>query len=155
MTSPRDRLGPMVPPPLWYVAGLVAGWLLSKSYPLDALPDAVRWTFGTLCAIVGIAFIAPAVASFVRAKTSVIPIQPTTRLVATGPYRLTRNPMYVGFAFTFIGIALLANWLWAIAFLPIILLAVYVSAIVPEEKFLAERFGDDYTAYRARVRRWL
>ena len=71
--------------------------------------------------MIGAAFVAPAVASFARAKTSVIPVRPTTALVETGPNRFTRNPMYVGFTFVFVGIALLANWLWAIAILPIVL----------------------------------
>jgi protein-S-isoprenylcysteine O-methyltransferase Ste14 len=155
MPPSGDRLGPIVPPPLWYAAGLVVGWLLCRRFPVSILPDAGRWTVGPLCVIIGVAFVAPAVASFVRAKTSVMPVRPTTALVETGPYRFTRNPMYVGFAFVYVGIALLANWLWAIAILPIVLIAVYATAIVPEERFLERTFGQDYAAYRSRVHRWL
>lgn len=155
MPRSGDRLGPIVPPPLWYAAGLVAAWLISRKFPIFVLPDAGRWTVGALCVLIGLAFIAPAVASFARAKTSVVPVRPTTTLVDTGPYRFTRNPMYVGFTFVYVGIALIANWLWAIIILPIVLVAVYASAIAPEEKFLERTFGKDYTAYRSRVRRWL
>ena len=151
----RDCVGPMVPPPLWYAAGLLAGWLISVRFPIHILPDAVRWAVGAFCVLVGLAFVAPAVASFARAKTSVLPIRPTTALVQAGPYRLTRNPMYVGLAFAFAGIALIVDWVWALAMLPIVLAIVYVAAIKPEEHFLEGTFGPDYAAYRSRVRRWL
>ena len=155
MQPSSDRLGPIVPPPLWYAAGLVVGWLISRKFPMFILPDAGRWTVGALCVIIGLTFIAPAVAAFVRAKTSVVPVRPTTALVETGPYRFSRNPMYVGFAFVYVGIALLANWLWAVVILPIVLVVVYAAAIVPEERFLERTFGKDYAAYRSRVHRWL
>jgi protein-S-isoprenylcysteine O-methyltransferase Ste14 len=63
--------------------------------------------------------------------------------------------MYVGLAFAFVGTAILANWPWALAVLPVVLAVVYVAAIKPEEHFLSEKFGQDYAAYRSRVRRWL
>jgi protein-S-isoprenylcysteine O-methyltransferase Ste14 len=63
--------------------------------------------------------------------------------------------MYTGLAFAIVGISLVTNWLWAIALLPIVLALVYVAAIRPEEEFLEEMFGPDYSAYRSRVRRWL
>jgi protein-S-isoprenylcysteine O-methyltransferase Ste14 len=154
-TSHRDCVGPMVPPPLWYVAGLAVGWFISARVGVPFVPDMIRWPLGALCLLAGIAFFAPAVASFARAKTSVLPIMPTTALVESGPYRFTRNPMYVGLAIAIVGISLVTNWLWAIAVLPIVLTAVYFAAIRPEEQFLEERFGPDYSAYGSRVRRWL
>jgi protein-S-isoprenylcysteine O-methyltransferase Ste14 len=63
--------------------------------------------------------------------------------------------MYVGLAFAFAGIALIVDWVWALAMLPIVLAIVYVAAIKPEEHFLEGTFGPDYAAYRSRVRRWL
>jgi protein-S-isoprenylcysteine O-methyltransferase Ste14 len=154
-TSHRDCVGPMVPPPLWYVAGLAIGWFISARFGVPFVSEVFRWPLGALCLLVGLAFAAPAVAAFVRAKTSVLPILPTTTLVESGPYRFTRNPMYVGLAFAIVGISLFANWLWAIAMLPIVLAAIYVAAIRPEELFLEEMFGPEYVAYRSRVRRWL
>jgi protein-S-isoprenylcysteine O-methyltransferase Ste14 len=145
----------MVPPPLWYVVGLAVGWFISVRFGVPFVPEMIRWSLGALCLLAGFAFIAPAVASFARAKTSVIPILPTTALVESGPYRFTRNPMYVGFAFATVGVSLVTNWLWAIAVMPIVLVVVYFAAIRPEERFLEEAFGPDYSAYRSRVRRWL
>ncbi len=154
-TAHRDRVGPMVPPPLWYLVGLAIGWFISVRFGVPLIPEMIRWPLGALCILAGIAFFAPAVAAFARAKTSVIPILPTTALVKSGPYRFTRNPMYVGLAFEIVGISLVTNWLWAIAVLPVILVAVYFAAIRPEERFLEEMFGADYSGYRSRVRRWL
>ena len=151
----RDRVGPMVPPPLWYAACLAAGWLIGVRFPVQVVPAAARWTVGALCVLIGLAFMVTGFAAFARAGTSALPIRPTTALVETGPYRVTRNPMYVGLAFASAGIALIANWLWGIVILPIVLVIVQVAAILPEERFLEERFGSGYTAYRSRVRRWL
>ena len=145
----------MFPPPLWYVIGIAIGWLISAKFGVPYVPEIVRWPLGVACLLAGFALATPAVASFARAKTSVLPILPTTALVESGPYRFTRNPMYVGLAFAVVGISLVANWLWAIAVLPLVLLAVYFAAIKPEELFLEETFGADYSAYRSRVRRWL
>ena len=154
-TSHRDRVGPMVPPPVWYVAGLAVGWFISVRVGVPFVPEMIRWSLGALCILAGVAFFAPALASFARAKTSALPILPTTALVETGPYRFTRNPMYVGLAFTIVGISIVTNWLWTIAVLPAVLVIVYFAAIRPEERFLEEMFGSDYAAYRSRVRRWL
>ena len=76
-------------------------------------------------------------------------------LVTTGAYRITRNPMYTGLALAYLGGALLADSWWPLATLPFALLAVRRIVIDPEERYLASCFGQTYTAYRARVRRWL
>jgi protein-S-isoprenylcysteine O-methyltransferase Ste14 len=72
-----------------------------------------------------------------------------------GPYALSRNPIYLGFAVMYLGFAFVANALWPLLFLPEAIALVYVFAIRREEQYLAREFGDAYAAYRARVRRWL
>jgi len=80
---------------------------------------------------------------------------PATALVTTGPYRYTRNPMYLGLAFLYAGIALAFGLLWALAALPVVLLVVDRVVIPPEERHLEAQFGDEYRAYKSRVRRWI
>jgi protein-S-isoprenylcysteine O-methyltransferase Ste14 len=92
---------------------------------------------------------------FLRAGTPLEPWQTPTALVATGPYRFTRNPMYLGLTLCLIGFAL---WLGTVT--PAMLLPVFVALLTlgfvrPEERRLEQRFGESYRAYKARVRRWI
>ncbi|MCP5804263.1 isoprenylcysteine carboxylmethyltransferase family protein, partial [Klebsiella pneumoniae] len=79
----------------------------------------------------------------------------TLSLIEEGPYRLSRNPLYVGLLALYLGIALVVPTVWGLLLLPAAVLLVWWGAIRPEERFLHERFGEPYDAYRRRVRRWL
>jgi protein-S-isoprenylcysteine O-methyltransferase Ste14 len=96
-----------------------------------------------------------AVVSMRRAGTSPNPNQPTTAIVTTGPFRYTRNPIYLGFTLICVGIAIAANNLWVL--LPLLVVVVLMTRIVipSEELYLKGKFGSAYTGYIARVRRWL
>ena len=96
-----------------------------------------------------------AMVSFRRAGTSMVSMKPTTALVTSGPYRFTRNPMYLGMAFLYAAFALAFGLIWALATLPAVLIAVDRLIIAREEPYLGARFGDAYRDYRRRVRRWL
>ncbi|MDP9241515.1 MAG: isoprenylcysteine carboxylmethyltransferase family protein, partial [Actinomycetota bacterium] len=87
--------------------------------------------------------------------TTIVPHRPVARLLTGGPYGLTRNPMYTGLAMAYLGGALLAGTWLPLVFLPLALLCVRRLVIDPEERYLRGRFGADYAAYQARVRRWL
>jgi len=92
---------------------------------------------------------------FVERRLRPLALVPATRLVAEGPYRLSRNPMYVGVLALYLGLCLLTNLAWALLF-GLLPLAALVLWIVPsEERYLERRFGDDYREYRRSVRRWL
>ena len=92
---------------------------------------------------------------FGRHGTGLLPGQPTEAMIAEGPYRLSRNPLYVGLLALHVALALLTGSLWAVASFPVAALLVLWGAIVPEERFLHERFGAPYDEYAQRVRRWL
>jgi protein-S-isoprenylcysteine O-methyltransferase Ste14 len=92
---------------------------------------------------------------FFRIRTAIMPIRPASHLVASGPYRFSRNPMYVGLSVLYLGLALLFNVVWPIVLLPLVVFALYHLVIRREERYLADAFGDAYAAYRQRVRRWL
>jgi protein-S-isoprenylcysteine O-methyltransferase Ste14 len=90
-----------------------------------------------------------------RAGTTPNPRRPTTALVLHGPYRFTRNPMYLALALLYLGAALLVNSAWPLALFPVAIMLVERWVIAREEAYLERVFGDAYRAYKARVRRWL
>ena len=92
---------------------------------------------------------------FRRARTNIDPRKPALVLVETGPYRFTRNPMYVGFLLLFAGIGLLASLDWTPPLLPLLWMALDRLVVRREEAYLAAKFGAAYDALRARTRRWL
>jgi protein-S-isoprenylcysteine O-methyltransferase Ste14 len=156
-SSPPPHAGVHVPPPLLYVAGFLLGWLLHRWWPapITAGPSTGRMLAAAACVAVYLVIFAAAFLTFRRARTTLIPNRPATRLATGGPYRLTRNPMYVSLAALYLGVALFANSWWPVALLPLVLLVVDRAVIAREERYLAAAFPDEYAAYRARVRRWL
>ncbi len=142
-------------PPLVYAVALLVGLAFSHWLPTPVVDPAVAHVVGAVPAVAGAALAAIAVGLFRRAGTTVRPNGPTNALVVSGPYRFTRNPMYVAFALLYLGVALAAQSLWARLLLPAVLAVIRARVIAPEEAFLRRRFGDAYIAYQARVRRWL
>ena len=96
-----------------------------------------------------------AITRFRRAGTSIIPNKPVSAFVVSGPYRFTRNPMYVALVTLYLGAALLVNSWWAVVLLPVVLLVIDRTVIAREERSLRQRFPVEYPAYCSRVRRWL
>jgi len=150
-----DNPGVKVPPPLFYAAAVVVGYLLDRQWPLPIAPASLARIAGVVVGIGGVALSVAGVRQFRRAKTSLVPIRPAAAFVVSGPYRFTRNPMYVGLALVTIGLALLLTTWWPIVLLAPTLAAVQFFVIQREERYLRRRFGADYDAYTRRVRRWL
>ncbi len=150
-----DNAGVVVPPPIVYALGFGLGYALDRLRPAHVGMRGGRLLLGWILAGAGVALAASAIALFRRASTSPVPNQPTTALVAQGPYRFTRNPMYVGLAALYAGVALLANSWWPLVVLPVVLMVIRWRVIAREEAYLERKFGDAYRAYTTRVRRWL
>jgi protein-S-isoprenylcysteine O-methyltransferase Ste14 len=138
--------------------GFVSGLLVHRSVPLPLTSSALR----TVALLVGYVSVALALGcgswamlTFWRIRTGIIPHNPATELVVYGPYRFTRNPMYVSLTVGYIGLALILNTGWPIAFLPLVIVLLSVLVIRREEQYLSRRFPDQYLSYRRRVRRWL
>jgi len=147
-----------IPPPLFFVVPLLVGvWLNTRDpWPIVTAGSSVLVALGIAVLAAGIALDIVALRTFGRRGTTVLPaLRPTSVIVASGPYRFTRNPMYVGLALAYIGIALLANTVWQFLLLPAGVLAVDRYVIRREERYLAAKFGEEYNAYRRHVRRWL
>ena len=77
------------------------------------------------------------------------------RIIRGGPYRFTRNPMYLGMTSMYLGVTLCKNWAWPVFCLPFVWWVMNAYVIAREERYLEAKFGDDYRRYKARVRRWL
>jgi len=92
--------------------------------------------------------------AFKRVGTSVFPTQPTTAIVVDGPYRYTRNPLYIAAIGVYLGVTLWVNGLAPLLLLPLLVLAIHRGIVVREEKYLESKFGTVYTSYRSRVPRW-
>jgi protein-S-isoprenylcysteine O-methyltransferase Ste14 len=150
-----DTSGVRVPPPLFYIAGFGIGIALEFAFPIDRPPLVITVVGAVVGAGLWLALDGAAMLFFRRAGTSMVPMKPTTALVTTGPYRFTRNPMYLGMAFLYIAFALAFGVVWALILLPPVIAAVDQLVIALEEAYLVKRFGRQYCDYMARVRRWL
>ncbi|MEP6691843.1 MAG: isoprenylcysteine carboxylmethyltransferase family protein [Gemmatimonadaceae bacterium] len=154
----RDGAGVRFPPPLLYAVPLGIGYFLQRTWPMALVPHSAERaaeTAGVVLLVAWLALMLSAFGLFRRAGTNIIPNRPTTAIVVAGPYRFTRNPMYVSMTLGYIGACLFGNTLWPLIFLPFILVAVRRLVIDREEQYLERKFGDEYRAYCARVRRWL
>jgi protein-S-isoprenylcysteine O-methyltransferase Ste14 len=150
-----DSPGVIAFPPLLFAIPFASGALLELLVPIHILPHRLALVLGAALAAVSLAQAAAAAALMRRAGTEINPMRPTTALVVTGPFRYTRNPLYVSLTGLYVGGALLLNALWPLLLLPVALLLVERGVIEREEVYLERKFGDAYRAYRARVRRWL
>ncbi|HEV7990372.1 MAG TPA: isoprenylcysteine carboxylmethyltransferase family protein [Gemmatimonadaceae bacterium] len=159
MTTPSKpaHAGVNFPPPGIYVAGIVAGWLLHRLRPLPITSGAstARIAAAAVCFVVYLAFFATAFAAFRRARTTLIPNQPASAIVTDGAYRITRNPMYVSLVALYLAVTLVLNSWWPVVLLPLVVLIIDRAVIAREERYLDAAFPAEYSAYRARVRRWL
>ena len=148
---------PVVPPAL-FGAGIGAGYLLRWLVPVRLVPagfQSAAASLGAGLALLGAAFAGWALITFFRAKTTPHPNHPVNALVTWGPYRVSRNPMYVGLSSLTLGIALLANTPWILATLPFVWLALRRLVIDREEAYLERKFGQEYLAFKARTGRWI
>ena len=149
-----DRAGVVAPPPLIYAAVFAVGYALDRCYPVWLRPDASGW-LGWAIFAAGLVVLALGGAYLNRAGTPVNPYRPSTTLVTAGPYRYSRNPMYIALTLTYLGAAVVVDSVWPVMLLPGLLLVMQWGVISREERYLERRFGDDYRRYQARVRRWL
>ena len=153
--SSRDIAGVIAPPPLIYLGGLITGFAIQARLPLPLLlPKGLRRFLGSLLLGGSIALIAGAMRKFQQAETSYHPNEPTTTLISEGPYRLTRNPLYLSLTMLYTAIALFGDAFWVMALLPVIVRVMNYGVIEREEHYLERKFGDQYLQYKGRTPRW-
>ena len=145
----------IVRPPLVYLGAITLGLLLRFAWPVRLVSRAVGVPLGGTAVLVALALFLSAVRTFRTAGTPVPGNRPTTTIVRTGPYRCSRNPIYLSFSLLQLGVAFWVNSLWLlITLIPAVALMSFV--VIPrEEQYLETRFPSDYFPYKASVRRWL
>jgi protein-S-isoprenylcysteine O-methyltransferase Ste14 len=142
-------------PPLVYGAAIVAGLLLELGWPLPFLSRPLAALFGSFLVVVAVLVFVSSTRKFQAAGTPVPGNKPTTAIVRTGPYRFSRNPIYLAFSIFHLGVASWVNSAWLIGTL-MAAVAVMAFVVIPrEEQYLERRFGADYLDYKRSVRRWL
>jgi protein-S-isoprenylcysteine O-methyltransferase Ste14 len=140
-----------VPIPLQHLLGLLLGGLLQALFRQRLFT--VPWighVLGWPMVAVGMGLSAWSVV-----EAGNVDVEAPTKLLTTGPYAKSRNPMYVGWALIYLGTALVANSIWMIALFPIVIVYTHVVDVRKEERFLATKFGDEFREYQRRVPRYL
>jgi len=155
MKSENDNPNVIAPPPLIFLSGLLVGGLITWFFPSEFLPKSLAVVLGIALAVVGLTIIVTTILQMRRAKTNVEPWKPTTAILDDGLYGISRNPIYLAMILIYLGVTFLFNSIWFLPFLPLVLLIVYWGVILREEKYLEEKFGEEYLNYKNRVRRWI
>ena len=153
--SPRDHSGVWFPPPLIFVLFFAGGAYLDHFAPLPQPPVVIARPLGAAFVVAFLALTVQSFRHFGAAGTSVVPVRPTTALVVSGPYAYSRNPIYLGLLLLYAGLSLLLLLVWPLLLGPGVVWIVGEWVIGPEERYLAEKFGEEYELYKSRVRRWL
>jgi protein-S-isoprenylcysteine O-methyltransferase Ste14 len=158
MKSTKDSPGVFIPPPLIYAAFFLLSFLLQGYFTIKGaffFHSRIANILGLIFIFTGLFFAVPAVRQFFKSKTSIVPIRPASSLQTSGIYSVSRNPMYLGLLFQYLGLALVfGNW-WTLFLIPVLIALVHYRVIRPEERYLSRAFGDSYSDYRKKVRRWI
>jgi protein-S-isoprenylcysteine O-methyltransferase Ste14 len=145
----------LIRPPLIYLTSLISGALIHLAMPVPFLPRTLAMPVGVPLVAAAIALFAYSVARFRAAGTPVPARKPTTAIVRAGPYRFSRNPIYLAFCLFQLGIAIWVNGVWLLATLVAAVALTNYVVIRREEQYLERKFGAQYLDYKASVRRWL
>lgn len=156
MNSQNDHAQIVLNPFLIYFLLALCAVLLQRFLPLPAVltgqaPRVIVAAIMLINLMIGLA----AARGMLTARTSLNPNRPTTSLVLSGPFRFTRNPLYLGLTVFYAGLMLVFELTWGLLFLPIVVWLITAWVIVPEEKYLEQKFGREYLNYKSRVRRWI
>lgn len=151
----RETAGVIGRPPRILIVFVFVGVVLDLVIPAPFLPGGIQIVLSAILLPAGLGLFVWACLTMVRAETNIPTSKPALRIVRNGPYRLSRNPIYLSMAVTFLGIAVAVDGPWLLVLLPIWVAVIEWGVIRREERYLARRFGADYDVYRSRVRRWI
>jgi protein-S-isoprenylcysteine O-methyltransferase Ste14 len=156
MDDRSDTSNAVIRPPIAWALAFAVGLGLHWLYPLPFVPRSVpRVWLGAVVFAIGLALAVWAITTIQRAGSRVETTKPTTAIVAGGPYRLTRNPIYLAMGIGQIGLAVGFDSLWILAMLLPFYAVIRHGVIAREEAYLERKFGESYLGYKSRVRRWL
>ncbi len=151
----QDAPGVIARPPLIYLGFLALGLALDWLWPNPLLPEMLRYILGGALIGLGLALALASIRCFKAAGTNFDTQKPATAILSDGPYRISRNPIYVGLtaAYAGIGIALDAPWVWVLLIPTLVVM--HYGVILREERYLERKFGKEYLDYKTSVRRWI
>ena len=155
MADEQDNPGIRVPPPLIYLLPLLLGLLLNRRLHVPFLPRRVARVLGWPLVGGAMALAVWFARTLHGAETTLRTDKAVSSLVQDGPFRYSRNPGYLSLTMLYTGIAILRNALWAIVLVPLVLYVMQREVIEREERYLERTFGEEYLAYKRRVRRWV
>jgi len=150
-----DNPSVIAPPPLIYTSALLAGLLANRRFHVPFLPRPLVRMLGWPLIVGGLAVGFLGSRQMRRAETNVSPYKPATAIVTEGPYRFTRNPLYLSMTLLYGGVSALANALPPVLLLPLVLRLMQRGVIEREESYLERKFGDVYLEYKVKVPRWI
>ena len=151
----NDKPGVIMLPPVLYGIGLLAILAARWSWPLPIAESSLPFWIGISLLAVGGAFGIWGQMLMSAAGTNVSPARPTTAVVMSGPFRISRNPLYLALNLAFLGLTLAMNSWWGVVALAVLLPLMHFGVILREERYLERKFGESYLRYKARVRRYL
>jgi protein-S-isoprenylcysteine O-methyltransferase Ste14 len=144
-----------IQPPLLALILLALVFVLARLVPLPLAVPPILQASGFLLAMLGLLLGLGALIAFRRTRSTSAPHRAAGKLITAGPYRFSRNPVYLGFVFMLIGLPLDAGTYWGILLAPIMVYLFNRLIIEPEEEYLTQKYGETYRSYRAKVRRWI
>lgn len=154
--SDEERASMPLPPPIYFIGCLVSGFLLE--YIIPTRPDCGTWmpmaAFGGVLAAVSGLIALDAFRVMTKNRTPFDPGKPTTVIVREGVFRFSRNPLYLSLLLLLAGIGLMMSSAWLLAMVPVLLFLFHCFAVIPEERYLLQKFGTPYDDYLKSVRRW-
>ena len=149
-----DSAGVIAPPPLLYAGALLAALGLNALSPMPILNGRLPLLLGCIALVAGLALLIPGRNALVNAGTNLNPARPTTAIVTSGPYRFTRNPLYVGLTLLYSALTLAFNTWWGFVLLIPVLIVIHLGVVRREERYLEQKFGESYRKYKSSVRRY-
>ncbi len=154
-TSSVDSARVITRPPLLYLAALLMALALHWFWPMPILNDGIVIWVGSALAAFGIAIAMWGRRAMLAAGTNVDPTLPSTAIVTSGPFRITRNPLYLALTLLYVGLTLAIDTWWGFVGLVPLLVTMHVGVVLREERYLEQKFGDEYRRYKAAVARYL
>ena len=152
----HDAADVRIPPPVLYLVAVILGVLLHWQWALGFAPgSSLPIALGVAVICGGVAILMGAFSIFRRMGQHPDPRKPTPRIARDGPYRFTRNPMYVGTSLIQVGLGIALGNAWIVLLLLPVVVLIHYRAILPEERYLERKFGDEYASFKASVRRWI
>lgn len=155
MQIEQDSAQVRIPPPLILLSCVLLGAGLHWIYPVQLAAGPLRWIVAGLLIFTGVAIILYCAWIFRKRSTNIEPWKKTSHLITSGIYRLSRNPIYSSFVVVGLGVAFAVNSIWIVLMMLPLILVINRIVISKEERYLEEKFGENYRSYKRQVRRWI